>query len=364
MRLTCKYTGQVFTFAGFDSAKTIQSHPLCNMQMHELNKLAAKQLSSEEEKLLLIAFLSKLPTIEWDIPCALASITSVQVASYLPRALRLANWLDRATDEQLASLPYYRVCAETAKLESLGAYLVALEGWKEYGRYIPDTKGGSKTAVWESHDKMQAARRAMLMRQSASKEATDRTIPWAIQCLTLSNPDFTAHTAKLVRECLTGKYKNMPSVLKEVREMLLVFLPEQDIQDDIRKTALISRLDEMLLKQLHFLQELGLNISAEQELLDDIQASYTIAGSEKLSADGQPLLNSAASPVKFLRQIQKQPLTGSALGMWAGDTSEKELPPAPTSEPKREDYSNALLYAVAKKRWTESQTAATSAGAK
>ena len=355
MRVTCRYTGLVFTYEGFETAKSLQSHPVCQMQVHALNKLAAQQLSSSEEKLLLVALLSKIETIEWDIPCQFHKITPAQVASYLPRAHRLANWSHRLEDEELERLPYYRVSAETSDLGNLGAYLVALEGFQTVGRYLPDNGESSKTP-WETSEKVQAARRAMLMRSAASKEAVDSTIPWAIQCLSLHWENFTVSTAKMVRDTLTGKHKNMPSVMKEVREMLLIALPETDIQDDIRKTALISRVDELLLKQLNFLQDLGLDISEEQQLLDDIQATYTLAGTEHLSSDGKGVLNSAASPVKFLRQIQSAPLTGNSAGMFNALGDSSELPPVATTEPRKEDFANGLLFAVAHKRWRESQT--------
>jgi hypothetical protein len=337
MQFTCKYTGLKLALKGFDSVSASFAHPICQLDTLQLNKVAAKQLGSAEEKLLCIAYLSQLPCIHWERSCQFDKVTNTQINSWLPTVVRLANWLHRAPAKLLGELPQYRVTEINRDLANLNAYLEALESYREWGSFF--TKDSSRSS-WETSEEIKEARQAILQRKAAQTQNFEAVILWACDYLLSHVENFGMHSYKILTGMLKGR-ESVLSTMKEAKVTCLEWLPERTSDDEIRKSAVIQRIDTLILKKLQFLQAVGVDISKEEETLTSIQASYTI------EVGGREYLNSAATPVSHLKSI----LAGDNATSW-NDTRPAPMA-TPESEPRREDYKNTMLYTIAVRKWKE-----------
>lgn len=353
MQFSCQVTGRRFAVQEFGAVAMKTVHPVCALPLPALYKLASQQgTDAKEDALLFRAYLFQSGAVKFSAPITDAMLTATFITEQMPALIALCNAPAKAL-KQLPQLHIHKSIDGSTTQTNIKAWLQECTEILQHGRSALRS---------DNIAEYRAIRRAVATRQRLAAVHFSDVLEWGFAYLN-KRADFgrisdaQVNSAKddddLQRMIVSARRVAMQNLqnccnspcnepiqsLKDMRALCLDYLPENDEQQLAKKDAILQRINANILVRAEFLQALGMADVDTMETVAKIAVSYTIM------SDDEVHINNA------------KPAAASLVNILAQTTAESSAPatPVPTSEPKRESFSNNLQYMLAMRAWQKTQ---------
>lgn len=271
-------------------------HPVCTTPYKDsLKILAADQLLG---LISLASHLAHLGLVIYSTPFHFSSLKDTQVTQAANVLISLVPNLLSLTDKQLGKLPKLR----SGSVLALYTYIVeVLPTHKEIA--TPDQ-------VQQVQEIAKLERVAKAAQATRTRALTANNIVWAYDCLQTRGQQITSTR---LQEVLAGTAPL--AIIRNVKELLLDYLPENNISDSIRKEYLLQQIDSHLAVYI----SKG-DLDTLDELAEELGTTYSVKPAPKAVLD---LKVTTQAPVEV-----------------------------PTQEPVLSDYPTKAAWLAAKIAWS------------
>lgn len=282
---SCSFTGTRFTLATQDELllpATISSlHPMMLASTAHILQLPNSylKLSALLYKLVAVGLVSYKPHKAFAPTDSIAATVTINKLCYSLHNILPAILSTSAA--KLSKAPKFLMNRST--LTEISGYVEALADWDKERELHWELSKAAVEAKKETKTE-QAARVASKMQLNKVLAATAR---WADEVLVQRCNSYNVMASAALRECLAGQ-KPLYTIRK-MRELLLDFLPEDNIVDAIRKEALVQALDDQIATILSSFGSSAMLSAEEREASEAITSRYSFAKGSDVPASVQAL---------------------------------------------------------------------------